>query len=87
MKTTFIDADTLRAAHLGHYGHHLPASPNIDRLAQEGTLFETFIAPNIPTQPACTTIYSGQHGITHRIVAHGSATHGLLRGLPGSRPS
>jgi choline-sulfatase len=36
----FITVDTLRADHLGSYGYGRPTSPEMDRLAAEGTLFE-----------------------------------------------
>jgi choline-sulfatase len=36
----FLTIDTLRADHLGCYGYPRPTSPEIDRLAAEGTLFE-----------------------------------------------
>jgi arylsulfatase A-like enzyme len=35
-----ITIDTLRADHLGAYGYRRNTSPNIDRLAREGTVFE-----------------------------------------------
>jgi arylsulfatase A-like enzyme len=35
-----VTIDTLRADHLGCYGYGRPTSPEIDRLAGEGTLFE-----------------------------------------------
>jgi arylsulfatase A-like enzyme len=35
-----VTIDTLRADHLGCYGYGRPTSPEIDRLAAEGTLFE-----------------------------------------------
>ena len=73
MKCIVIDIDTVRADHLSCYGYGHETSPNIDRLAGDGTLFEQFIAANIPTQPAHTTIYSGQHAVTHGIAAHGSS--------------
>lgn len=66
-----ITVDTLRADHLGCYGYHRDTSPNIDKLASEGTLFENFFCAGIPTQPSYTTLYTGQHPITHGVVAHG----------------
>ena len=36
--------DTLRADHLSSYGYSRPTSPEIDRLAQHGVLFENAIA-------------------------------------------
>ena len=35
-----ITIDTLRPDHLGAYGYDRPTSPNIDALAEEGTLFQ-----------------------------------------------
>ena len=66
-----IVIDTLRADHLGCYGYARNTSPNIDALAQQGVVGENLFAPGIPTQPAFTTIFTGQHPITHQIVSHG----------------
>src|SRR5580700_5533339 len=73
MNVVFIVVDTLRASRLGCYGYPLPTSPTIDQLAASGALFERCIAPGIPTTPAHTTIYTGQHPLTHNIVSHGGA--------------
>jgi arylsulfatase A-like enzyme len=66
-----IAVDTLRADHLGCYGYPMATSPRIDALASEGTLGERLFCPAIPTQPSFTTLYTGQHPITHDIVSHG----------------
>ena len=63
--------DTLRANHLGGYGYGLPTSPNIDGLARQGVLADDMFCAVLPTYPSFTTFYTGQHPITHGIVAHG----------------
>lgn len=71
MKVLFIVVDTLRADHLSCYGYRFETSPNIDRLADEGIMFSNAIANGIPTSPGFTTIFTGLHSITHRVVSHG----------------
>lgn len=71
MNVVFIVVDTLRASRLGCYGYIKPTSPTIDRLAAHGVLFERCFAPGIPTTPAHTTMYTGQHPLSHNIVSHG----------------
>ena len=66
-----IGVDTLRADHLSCYGYRHPTSPSIDALAAEGALGERLFCPAIPTHPSFTTLYTGQHPITHGIVSHG----------------
>ncbi len=65
-----IFVDSLRADHLGCYGYDRPTSPNIDRLASEGVVFDRFFASSVPTQPSFTTTYTGQYSITHGVVSH-----------------
>ena len=67
-----ISADALRADHLGCYGYHRGTSPFLDSLASEGVLCERLLSPAIPTIPSYTTLYTGQHPITHNIVSHPS---------------
>lgn len=76
-----ISADSLRADHLGCYGYSRPTSPQIDCMAQRGTLCENMFCPVIPTQPSHTTIFTGQHPLTHGVVAHGGKAK-LGRGSP-----
>lgn len=63
--------DSLRTDHLGCYGETRPLTPAIDHLAAQGVLWEQCFAPAIPTHPSFTTLYTGQHPLTHNIVCHG----------------
>ncbi len=81
MNVLFIVIDTLRADHLGCYGYHRNTSPYIDEFADGAVLFENAFAAGIPTHPAFATLFSGQHPITHGVVAHGGK-----RAVPRSAP-
>ena len=74
-------SDALGAEHLGCYGYHHPTSPNIDRLAAEGTLYEHYFCAGLPTQPSFTTLLTGQHPIEHGVVSHGGS-HDLAANQP-----
>ncbi len=60
-----LSVDTLRADHVGAYGKK-PLTPNIDKLAATGTLFENAIATSGWTRPSfgsiMTSTYPAQHG-------------------------
>ncbi len=62
-----ISLDTLRADHLGVYGETRPLSPNIDRLAAEGAVYERVVSPASYTLPTHTTILTGQHPLVHGV--------------------
>ena len=66
-----LSADSMRADHLGCYGYPLATSPYMDQIADQGVVCEKMFCPVIPTQPSYTTLYTGQHPITHGVVAHG----------------
>jgi len=76
-----IVVDTLRADHLGCYGYSRNTSPHIDEWAAGGVVFDTMIAPAIPTHPSFATMNTGQYPITHGIVAHGGE-----RAIPRTAP-
>ncbi len=62
-----ITLDTTRADHLGCYGKSDAATPNLDRLAREGALFE-YAYSGVPlTLPSHTTMMTGlrppEHGL------------------------
>jgi arylsulfatase A-like enzyme len=62
-----IVVDALRPDFLGCYGYDRPTSPNIDKLAARGILFETAIAHASWTKPSfatlLTSLYPFQHGV------------------------
>ena len=70
MKVILLVIDTLRADHLGCYGYHRETSPNLDRLAREGVLFENAYPSDVPTQPSFTSMFTGQRGIHTGVVSH-----------------
>lgn len=68
MNIVFIALDTQRADHMGCYGYPLPTTPLLDSIAARGVLFDRCYAPNIPTHPSFTTMFTGKEAITHDIV-------------------
>ena len=62
-----VMVDTLRADALSTYGHPEPVSPNIDALAERGTLFERALAPSSWTWPSTASLLTGltppEHGV------------------------
>jgi arylsulfatase A-like enzyme len=69
-----ISLDTTRADHLGCYGWRRNTSPHLDRLAEEGTVFEQCFSPSIPTHPAHTSMLTGCDVMRHQVVAQGAKT-------------
>lgn len=61
-----ITLDTVRADHLSSYGYPRPTTPNLDRLAARGVLFEDAVAPTPWTLATHASIFTGllphQHG-------------------------
>lgn len=66
----FITVDTLRADHLGAYGYPRATSPNLDKLAAGGVLFDQAIAQWPKTTPSFASMFTGKYpqttGMTHR---------------------
>ena len=62
-----ITIDTLRADAVGFLGNSRGTTPNLDRLAKEGVVFEQAHASNVVTLPSHTNILTGlypyQHGV------------------------
>jgi arylsulfatase A-like enzyme len=61
-----ISIDTLRADRLGYNGYKRSITPNIDRLAREGTVFKYAVSQSPWTLPShasiMTSLYPSQHG-------------------------
>jgi len=62
MNFIVVMADTLRADHLGCYGNDWIHTPNLDRLAREGTVFDRAYAASYPTIPNRTDLVTGRYG-------------------------
>lgn len=62
----FIVMDTLGAQHTSLYGYHRPTTPNLERIAQECTVYQRCFAPGCWTIPShgsmFTGLYPSQHG-------------------------
>jgi arylsulfatase A-like enzyme len=67
-----ITLETTRADHLGAYGYGRATSPNLDRLAAEGALFERVSAVSPRTNPSLaslmTSLYPHQHGVRNLLL-------------------
>ncbi|WP_281614983.1 sulfatase-like hydrolase/transferase [Flammeovirga sp. SubArs3] len=57
----FIFADDLGYGDLGTYGHPYMKTPNIDRLASEGTKFTRFYATGVTCSPSRTGFLTSKH--------------------------
>jgi len=68
----FIVIDALRADHLSCYGYYRKTSPNIDKLAKEGILFENVFTSSHGTDASITSIFSGKYPLSHGIIGHGN---------------
>ncbi len=61
-------ADTLRADHLGAYGHSGPISPHLDELAAESVVFEHCYAQSPWTKPSMATMLTSLYPQVHGVV-------------------
>ena len=66
-----VTIDTLRADRLGAYGYEAPTSPNFDRLAETGALFEIAYAPMGATSPSHATLFTSRSPLAHGLVRNG----------------
>jgi arylsulfatase A-like enzyme len=56
-----ISVDALRADHVGSYGYPRPTTPNLDRVAQEGVVFERAYAQVPHTSFSVATLLTGKY--------------------------
>ena len=74
----FIVLDTQRADRLGCYGHKA-LTPNLDRFAAHGTLFEQAISPAQWTVPSHASLFTGRYPTVHQVT---QPSHSLPPDLP-----
>ncbi len=79
----FIFADDWGWGDLGCYGHDRLKTPNLDRLASQGTLFTQFYVCSGVCSPSRTAVMTGQFPARHGVHGH-FAAHDLnaRRGMP-----
>ena len=65
----FFGIDSLRADHMSCYGYYRQTTPHIDRFAEEGTLFERYYSPHIPTTSGYGTMLTGMDVFNTQTVA------------------
>ena len=65
-----VTLDTTRGDALGAYGQRLDASPNIDRLAAGGVLFEQAVSSSPQTLPSHSTLFTGKYPYVHGVRAN-----------------
>ena len=74
-----VTLDTTRADALGCYGNRASSTPHLDRLAQEGVLFERALTAVPITTPSHSTIFTGTYPL-----AHGVRDNGRFRLAPSA---
>lgn len=67
----YLDIDTLRPDHMSCYGYQRETTPNLDKVAEEGLLFENYYCSDAPCLPSRAALVFGQFGIRTGIVGHG----------------
>ncbi|MBI4493529.1 MAG: sulfatase-like hydrolase/transferase [Chloroflexi bacterium] len=65
-----ITIDTLRADHLGIYGNSRVSTPAMDRLGQQGVVFQNAIVQQPNTNASHATLFTGAYPSTHGVRAH-----------------
>ena len=71
MNVLLITTDQQRADSIGAYGNPVCQTPNLDRLAAEGTRYEACRTPHPFCQPARASILTGQYPSTHGVTFNG----------------
>ena len=61
-----ITLDTLRADHVSSYGYQRPTTPNLDRAAKGGVLFENAFSNSSWTLPAHASLFTGRLPREHK---------------------
>lgn len=67
-----ITCDQWRGDSLSAVGHPVVKTPNVDRLATEGTLFVNHFAGAAPCSPARACIYTGLYQMNNRVCRNGT---------------
>ncbi len=64
----FILIDSLRADHLSCYGYERKTSPTIDKIAEEGIIFENAYSHSAWTKPSVASLFSSLYPYMHTVI-------------------
>jgi arylsulfatase A-like enzyme len=80
----FFGIDSLLADHMSCYGYGRLTSPHLDRIAQQGTLFERYYSPHIPTTSGYANMLTGMDVFSTQVVAlrHKGPMRAEIKTLP-----
>jgi len=67
LNLVLVTIDTLRADRLGCYGYSQIETPNLDRLAKKGVLFENAVAQAPLTAPSHASMFTGVYPTVHTV--------------------
>lgn len=81
LNVVLISIDTLRADFVGAYGHDRDTTPNLDRFAADGALFEHAVAPYPSTTASHMTMLTGLNPEVHGVYAPGGTISNAIRPL------
>lgn len=82
-----IVMDTARADHLSCYGYHRNTSPNINKIAERGILFENAFSAAIWSPPSHASIFTGKYPSYHKTLGRNiylSPHNATLAGVLGA---
>lgn len=68
----FISIDTLRKDRCSAYGYHRNTTPNLRKLADNGSIFESAYSPTSTTAPSHATMFTSLYPITHQFKKNGA---------------
>ncbi|WP_326778425.1 sulfatase-like hydrolase/transferase [Streptomyces sp. NBC_01445] len=77
----FLMTDQHRVDTLGAYGNPHTYTPNLDRLAAEGTRFDSFYTPTAICTPARASLLTGAAPFRHKLLANYERNVGYLEDL------
>ncbi len=71
LNVVLVTIDTLRADHLRCYGYREIETANVDRIAQNGVLFENAVAQTPLTPPSHASMFTGLYPTAHQVRGNG----------------
>lgn len=71
LNVVLVTIDTLRPDRLGCYGYTKAATPNLDKLARNGALFENAVTHVPLTAPSHASIFTGTYPPVHKVRDNG----------------